>query len=569
MSTNSGGQPVNYQILLDVPSSKPALGFEDIAAALTHIIEESNPRFAIGIFGSWGSGKTTLMHSIERKLNPQISIPVNFCAWRYEKEEHLIVPLLDTMRDALVLWAKQYPGSQGDKARKTASTIGKVMKCVAAGLSFRIGVPGAMEVSYDANASLKEEEKISKKNRDAMVPRSFYHASFQALAKAFNDLMGDDNSKRIVVFIDDLDRCLPQGALEVLESMKLFFDFNGFVFVVGLDRRVVEWCIDMKYAKENVSSFSEEESKRCIKGHDYIKKLFQVPYSIARVNVRQLDDFLNYTYAESGLPDEQVQELRDEVRPHLDYILTDEGVNPREIKRYINSYILQVMIKPYLNRRVILAMQTIQFRQPEWENVLNYLYAYPILFPDALRRQFDGEERAVEKLNPALGTLPDSFLEYVQPGGSGNELLNEENLDEYIFSGEAARYEADPGLIRLIPGLARMRDAIQAYGRISVDSPPEAFRDILSQFDNELKGVLSYGQEYMSSPQDQKLMNEVYNIPEKLTSFAFTDSAERKEAVMESITKEVEQAISKLITRFVKLLQTGGSRDVRETLEAA
>jgi predicted KAP-like P-loop ATPase len=39
---------------------------------------------------------------------------------------------------------------------------------------------------------------------------------------------------KIVIFVDDLDRCLPDNALDVIESMKLFFDLPGFVFVVGL-----------------------------------------------------------------------------------------------------------------------------------------------------------------------------------------------------------------------------------------------------------------------------------------------------------------------------------------------
>jgi predicted KAP-like P-loop ATPase len=63
---------------------------------------ESSPQFAIGIFGGWGSGKTTLMRAIEDKLDSSRAVSVQFSAWRYEKEEHLIVPLLDTIREALV-----------------------------------------------------------------------------------------------------------------------------------------------------------------------------------------------------------------------------------------------------------------------------------------------------------------------------------------------------------------------------------------------------------------------------------------------------------------------------------
>src|SRR5215213_8545114 len=85
----------DFKILLDLPSSSPALGFADNADALAEIIQKSAPQFAIGIFGGWGSGKTTLMQAIEARLDDNLTIPVWFTAWRYEKEEHLIVPLLD------------------------------------------------------------------------------------------------------------------------------------------------------------------------------------------------------------------------------------------------------------------------------------------------------------------------------------------------------------------------------------------------------------------------------------------------------------------------------------------
>lgn len=120
----------NYRILLDVPSLNPVLGFKETAAALCATIQESEPQFAIGIFGGWGSGKTTLMKSIEDQLDKSRAIPVQFSAWRYEKETHLIVPLLDCVREAVVKWADENAGlekSVKDTAIKTASTIGKAI----------------------------------------------------------------------------------------------------------------------------------------------------------------------------------------------------------------------------------------------------------------------------------------------------------------------------------------------------------------------------------------------------------------------------------------------------------
>ena len=80
----------NFRIILDVPANTPQLSFTDYARAFRDIIEGSDPRFSIGIFGGWGAGKTTLMGRIRENLNINKCVAVDFSAWRYEKEEHLI-----------------------------------------------------------------------------------------------------------------------------------------------------------------------------------------------------------------------------------------------------------------------------------------------------------------------------------------------------------------------------------------------------------------------------------------------------------------------------------------------
>lgn len=116
--------PSTFKILLDRPAIEPGLGYPQYAAAFQAIIRHSDPQFAIGIFGGWGSGQTMLMQAIDRDLDKGRMVSVWFSAWRYEKEEHLIVPLLDTVREALVEWARA--GQGPSTALATASTIGKV-----------------------------------------------------------------------------------------------------------------------------------------------------------------------------------------------------------------------------------------------------------------------------------------------------------------------------------------------------------------------------------------------------------------------------------------------------------
>ena len=59
--------------------------------------------------------------------------------------------------------------------------------------------------------------------------------------------MGLIKEARLIVFVDDLDRCLPEKAIEVLEAIKLFLEVPGVVFVLGMDREVVERGIEARY----------------------------------------------------------------------------------------------------------------------------------------------------------------------------------------------------------------------------------------------------------------------------------------------------------------------------------
>jgi len=215
----------------------PALGYRDIGGAFAQIISQSEPRFAIGIFGGWGSGKTTMMKAIKSSLPEGTLVIVDFNAWRFEREPQLLVPLLNTIRAALIRWSEERDVSTQEKVSSVVTRIGRVVRALATGLSGQIGIPGAVKISYDVDKAL---DALSSQDQPESA-QSLYVAAFQELERAFDEFSAGGVT-RIVVFVDDLDRCLPSSSLDLLESMKLFFDLPGFVFVVGLDEEVVEGC---------------------------------------------------------------------------------------------------------------------------------------------------------------------------------------------------------------------------------------------------------------------------------------------------------------------------------------
>ena len=460
----------DWKIILDVPARDPKLGFDRFGQAIAEVILHSEPRFAVGIFGGWGSGKTTLMNKIRSSLeaSQKTTIVTEFSAWRYEKEEHLIIPLLDSIREAMMTW-KTDNKTLKTKLEKVAKTIGGVTESLISGLAFKVGLGDAVSMSFNANQALRTAEKLDDEEKMKSVPRSPYFASFEALKGAFRDFAGSkDDGNRIIVFIDDLDRCLPKGALQVIESMKLFFDLPGFVFVVGLDREIVEWCIDANYRGKTNGEALEEQAPGQVSGADYIKKIFQVPFALSPVSTNQIDEFLDAAIVEADLPISQQEEIRNIIRPHLGYLVTESGVNPRELKRYINAYTLTMKTKPtdsLIDGNVVLAIQTLAFVE-EWQFVYEALLGSREIFIDALRKRvIEGNVAALRSYDTNLAAIPPRLIDYLALDGfagdpsPGNDLLHVPNLDEYIHLGTASLTTDESGNYqRMLELIGRFRD---------------------------------------------------------------------------------------------------------------
>jgi hypothetical protein len=398
------------KILLDAPTDRPVLGYEDIAAAFAGIIAESQPNFAIGIFGGWGSGKTTLMGAIKTALPTNDILTVDFNAWRFEREPQLLVPLLDTIRGALAERAaleeqnKADGGEAPDVATRLqgiAGRVGRIVKALARGLSGSVGIPGAVTVNYDAGAAIEALEALTApgpgldptSGQEDIAPKSLYVAAFGELQAAFKDL-ADVGVTRVVIFVDDLDRCLPANALDVLESMKLFFDLPGFIFIVGMDESVIGRAVATKLTvivaspptAANAETSGAAPALNGQLGREYAKKIFQVPYTLPVMLPEQLEELMESMQAEAGITGDQLADLQTHVRPYLDVIAVQRRVSPREVKRFINSYTLQTLIRPDdLVPEAILALQTIAFR-PDWQPLYEAVSTRPNKLREAIEK---------------------------------------------------------------------------------------------------------------------------------------------------------------------------------------
>ena len=342
----------------DIYCEEDLLGFDKYVDTLSKMVTDKDFKtpFCIGIFGKWGSGKTSFMHLLEKKLSTGSAepypIPVWFNPWRYEKEEHLIIPFLKTIEHAIKRYTEKIEKESDGTKKKLLSVLKKTCKKIKeASASFAYGLTfdaklGGFGFTLDTSKAAAREDELANKRIDKAKTlseklSSIYYEIVDELKSAI-----DEKSFRIVVFIDDLDRCLPEKAVEILESIKLFLDIEGYLFVIGVDRDVVRKGISYHY---RFFEHREEKEKEAliISPEDYLDKMIQLPLELPAIEPGRKRTFIENLVGDSV-----------EFKKHARII--DAGIgddprafNPRALKRFINLLAFTVSLAETLKDNII------------------------------------------------------------------------------------------------------------------------------------------------------------------------------------------------------------------------
>lgn len=308
--------PHNYN---DKPNKEPSLNFELYAKELGEIAVKATTgnegAFTVGIFGSWGSGKTTLMRCIERKFeNPTEHFGVEFEAhlhnfdqnnfktiwfnpWKYDDTHGIRNALIQTILREMA--EKSQKAIVKEKCNNLATRYQKASQCILhigeylAGVALQSQMWGInpIEIGKDLGKAWinPEQNEVNDLDLELDTDPYLFINSFEAqFREAVKEYVGEKG--RLVIFIDDLDRCLPENALTVLESLKLYLDNANCVFFIGLDKRVIEQAVKQRYKDLNVT------------GKEYIEKMIQLNFFLPEKNSNQVKQVLQHELNELVSP---------------------------------------------------------------------------------------------------------------------------------------------------------------------------------------------------------------------------------------------------------------------------
>jgi hypothetical protein len=298
------------EMLTDNPISnvdQDEFGFKLFANILaTSVVETNSLPFCIGIFGQWGTGKTSLMRMIEHMLKNRANIrdetikTIWFNPWKYDQKEALWNSLIQTILYQIVEETEQRAQLR-EKTRKLAKSIGWL--ALKKGIS-KVSGGFITENNIDEIINSIVDEDVE------------HYRQFNRFENDFKRIIEEyTNGGRLVVFIDDLDRCLPENAITVLESLKLFIGDAKCVFILGMDPFVAQQGITARYGETLKLS-----------GRDYLDKVIQVPFFLPPVPFQRLRAALSVTKTANY--------------NNLIWKLIEIGLggNPRKTKRFVNCF---------------------------------------------------------------------------------------------------------------------------------------------------------------------------------------------------------------------------------------
>ena len=192
-----------------------------------------------------------------------------------------------------------------------------------------------MGLAGEAELSLGMVKKVIEEYRQTAHPERPFLNDFENTLKNWLEDTLKEKNERMVIFIDDLDRCMPDIALQVLEALKLYLKIDKLIFVIGVDKPVFEEAVRAYYAEKNIKNIDPAE---------YLNKMFQVELHLSPSKGEietYLDDLLAHVEYEEKLEYKDGNGKKRFYELFKRLISKYGGRNPREIKRLINSSLIR------------------------------------------------------------------------------------------------------------------------------------------------------------------------------------------------------------------------------------
>lgn len=424
----------------------------------------------IGLYGDWGSGKSSLMHMCKHQLEQQNdgTICLLFNGWLYESYDDAKTAILASILDG-IKENRELPETAMLILKSLYDSVDK-FKAIKGGIKFGIDMALSGGLGAITNLTIKEVTKKAKKVVSGVDEESMIQAikdkldykevreDIREFREKFTKLIKEAGIKKLVIFVDELDRCNPTTILDTLEAMRLFL-FNGNVsFVIGADERHVTYAIKSK--------FDDIEGINMDIGKEYQEKLIQYPIRIPSMNKDETEFYIMCLLSENELNATELDSLLEYLQEKrkknpLEFVITmqilreyNESIatrlneslvlskqlsgiltkglngNPRQCKRFLNTLDMRQKMAKYKNvtlKSNVLAkiMEVEYFQTSLLRKMIN------LLSDNLLNKELEGFETDQEDKIVVLEPWKNEL--WVKRWMKAKPLLSVEKLENYFY----------------------------------------------------------------------------------------------------------------------------------------
>ncbi|PZQ12410.1 MAG: NTPase KAP [Ancylobacter novellus] len=309
----------------DSESDVDYLNFSEVSELICEMLADDRMLpMSLGVYGTWGVGKSSVLQLVSKELQKdEKNIIVDFDAWLYQDFDEAKAALMSVIANKVF---EATPESLKDKALSLLKRTNKLrlLGLVADVGAAAVGAPtfgafskasSALEDMFEGEANeqdvadLKAAAKAGKERVAGLVepksprnpPREIdaYRAEFEQLLL--------DLDRRLVIFVDNLDRCLPPKAIATLEAMRLFLFLPRTAFIVAADEQMIRHAVAKHFANPSAEHVT-----------DYLDKLIQVPVRVPKLGVQEVRAYLFMLLAsQSAAAPNKIEALRSFLVEHL------------------------------------------------------------------------------------------------------------------------------------------------------------------------------------------------------------------------------------------------------------
>lgn len=444
----------------------------------------------IGLYGDWGNGKSSLMKLAQKKIeekNTEIgdekdsikTLCIEFNGWLFEGYEDTKTSLCGVILDALAD-EKRFSKEITDYAKTLIKKIdfNKILgKGIKYGLDFFLtgGIGALTDLTLSSVLSTiktnvsevqaKDLEEILNKFKKDDKTRT----EIKNFREEFKQLLQKSNVENVVVFIDELDRCLPDTVLEVFEAMRLFLFVEGMSFVIGADERLIQYSIKSKY--------KEVPGNNLDIGKEYLEKVIQYPLYIPQLTRAEVNQYLACLLLRETLTENQFKEILSIIytlAPNQDFSMeqiSDKAPdiaesckkdmalarqissvlapsingNPRQCKRFLNTLYMRLKLAKArnvaLDKNILAKLMLAEYFNPEF---------FKAVTKPENRELFKAFEKG-EELNDDNPFAVWKEKDWVKKWMQNGTRLDEEKLDKYVYFADVKNRYGQSSLDMLSP----------------------------------------------------------------------------------------------------------------------